>query len=89
MIKLRERSIKKKISFYDIFRKLDKINSGFITREGWHSNIDQIISFNEDEKENLFNFMDKNHSKMIDYKTFLAFINGNTNINSSEQFDWV
>jgi len=32
--------------------------------------------------------MDKSKSKMIDYKTFLAVMNGN-NINSSEQFDWV
>lgn len=33
--------------------------------------------------------MDKNHSKMIDYKTFLSLMNGNNNVNSSEQFDWV
>jgi Ca2+-binding EF-hand superfamily protein len=67
---------------------LDKINSGFITREGWHSNIDHIISFSDHEKESLFQFMDKNHSQMIDYKSFLSHMNGNPNINCSEQFDW-
>lgn len=46
LIRLRERSIKKKISYYDIFRILDKMNSGFITKDSWYSNIDQIISFN-------------------------------------------
>ena len=33
LIKLRERSIKKKISFYDLFQKLDENQDGFITRE--------------------------------------------------------
>lgn len=48
MIKLREKSIKKKISYYDLFKKLDKVGSGFITHEGWLSNIDEIISFTKD-----------------------------------------
>ena len=39
LIRLREKSIKKKISFYDLFRKLDKVGSGFITYEGWLKNI--------------------------------------------------
>jgi len=40
LIKLREKSIRKKISYYDLFKKLDKVGSGFITREGWMANID-------------------------------------------------
>lgn len=59
------------------------MGSGFITREGWVKNIDEIISFNTDEKENLFTYMDKVQNKMIDYKTFLAIMNGNTNITQS------
>ena len=39
LIKLREKRIKKKISVYDLFRKLDKVGSGFITYEGWFKNI--------------------------------------------------
>ncbi len=33
--------------------------------------------------------MDKTNSKMIDYKTFLAIMNGHTNIAQSENFNWV
>ena len=39
LIKLREKRIKKKISVYDLFRKLDKVGSGFITHEGWFKHI--------------------------------------------------
>lgn len=52
-------------------------------------NIDEIISFNADEKENLFTFLDKAQNKIIDYKTFLTIMNGNTNITQSENFNWV
>lgn len=50
IIRLREKSIKKKISFYDIFRKIDKDGSGFITKESWMKNIDEIIVYTTDEK---------------------------------------
>jgi hypothetical protein len=48
LIKLREKSIKKKISFYDLFKKIDKVGSGFLTRESWIKNLDEIISFTID-----------------------------------------
>ena len=48
LIKLRQKRIKKKISVYDLFRKLDKVGSGFITREGWFKSINEIMSFTED-----------------------------------------
>lgn len=89
LIKLREKSIKKKISYYDLFRKLDKVGSGFITHEGWLKHLDEIISFTSEQKENLFLYMDKTGSKMIDYKTFLAIMNGNNNLPQSENFNWV
>jgi Ca2+-binding EF-hand superfamily protein len=73
--KLREKRIKKKISVYDLFRKLDKVGSGFITHESWLKNISDIITFTEDEKENVFNYMDRNRNRVIDYKTFLSIIN--------------
>lgn len=50
MNKLREKRIKKKVSLYDLFRKLDRVGSGFITHEGWHKNIGDIMTFSEDEK---------------------------------------
>lgn len=37
----------------------------------------------------MFNHMDRNKSKMIDYKTFLAIMNGNNNLAQSENFNWV
>ena len=73
--KLREKRIKKKISVYDLFRKLDKVGSGFITHESWLKNIGDIITFTEDEKENVFNYMDRNKNRVIDYKTFLSIVN--------------
>jgi len=73
---MRERRIKKKISVYDLFRKLDKVGSGFITHEGWHNNLNDFIVFTEDEKENLFNYLDRNKNKLIDYKSFQNFMNG-------------
>lgn len=33
LVKLREKSIKKKISYFDLFRKIDKAGKGFITKE--------------------------------------------------------
>jgi Ca2+-binding EF-hand superfamily protein len=67
---------------------LDKVGSGFITHEGWLRNINEIISFTEDEKENLFSYMDKGNTKVIDYKTFLALMNGESSTVQSEKFDW-
>lgn len=52
-------------------------------------NIDEIITYSEDEKVNLFNFMDKSNSQIIDYKNFLQIMNGNTNITQPEHFNWV
>ena len=43
IIKIREKSIKKKISFFDLFRKLDKNNDGFISFDEWMQNIGQIV----------------------------------------------
>jgi len=60
---------------------LDKVGSGFITREGWLKNLNEIIVFTYDEKENLFNYMDKHNKNVIDYKTFLAIMNGSNNNN--------
>ena len=76
LLKLREKSIKKKISFYDLFRRLDKSGSGYINFEGWMKHLDSIISFNPEEKEGLFAHMDHTHNRMIDYKTFLSIMNG-------------
>jgi len=73
---MRERRIKKKISVYDLFRKLDKVGSGFITHEEWHTNLNDFIVFTEDENENLFNYFDRNKNKVIDYKSFQNFMNG-------------
>lgn len=64
-----------------MFRTLDKVGSGFITREGWLKNLNEIIVFTYDEKENLFNYMDKHNKNVIDYKTFLAIMNGSNNNN--------
>lgn len=72
-----------------MFRKLDRVGSGFISREGWFKNINEILPFSEDEKQNLFNFMDKTKTNMIDYKTFLSVMNGESNMVQSEKFDWV
>lgn len=47
------------------------------------------MSFSEDEKENVFNYMDKGRNKVVDYKTFLAIINGDGKNLQSEKFDWV
>lgn len=33
--------------------------------------------------------MDRNKNKMIDYKTFLAIMNGHNNLAQSENFNWV
>jgi len=57
--RLRERSIKKKISFYDVFRTVDSQNNGFITREEWMNNLDKVMQYTEIEKENMFNCMNK------------------------------
>lgn len=38
----------------------------------------------------MFEFLDSSQIQMIDYKTFLAFLNGtNSSITESEKFDWV
>jgi hypothetical protein len=50
LIRLREKRIKKKISYYDLFRKLDRVGSGFITHEGWLKHINEIVPFSNDEK---------------------------------------
>ena len=89
LIRLRERRVKKKVSVYDLFRKLDKVGSGFITHEGWLKNIGEVLPFTPEEKENLFNYMDKGRTKVIDYKTFLALMNGGSTMVESEKFDWV
>jgi Ca2+-binding EF-hand superfamily protein len=74
--RLRERSIKKNISFFDVFRTIDTHNNGFITREDWTNNLNKILQITEVEKENMFNFMDRvKNLQMVDYKTFLSFIN--------------
>ena len=44
IIKIRENSIKKKVSFYDIFNKLDTNRDGFITLDEWMDTIGQIIT---------------------------------------------
>ena len=48
--KMREKSIKKKISFYDFFNKLDSKKDGFITLDEWNTNLDQILPLSEEEK---------------------------------------
>ncbi len=74
--RLRERSIKKKISFSDVFKTIDAHNNGFITREDWSNNLNKILQLTEVEKESMFNFMDRvKNLQMIDYKLFLSFIN--------------
>lgn len=40
-------------------------------------NLDQIFPFSNDEKEELFDFMDRSKIQMIDYKSFLNIMNGN------------
>ena len=74
---MREKSIKKKISFYDFFNKLDSNKDGFITFDEWNKNLDQILPLEEEEREVLFNYLDKSKNRMIDYKTFLNYMNGN------------
>ena len=88
--KMREKSIKKKISFYDFFSKLDSKKDGFITLDEWNKNLDQILPLSEEEREVLFDYLDKSKTKMIDYKTFLTFMNGNSSgPMENEKFDWV
>ena len=48
------------------------------------------MPLDSDDKELLFEFMDISKLKMIDYKTFLSFMNGKGSaINESEKYDWV
>lgn len=65
------------------------MNSGFISYESWLKNINEIITFSDDEKINLFNFMDKNNTHVVDYKTFLSYMNGTNSVQESEKFNWV
>lgn len=89
-MKMREKSIKKKISFYDFFSKIDTNKDGFITLDEWNKNLDQVLPLSAEEKELLFNYIDKSQNRMIDYKTFLAFMNGTGSTNAeSEKFDWI
>lgn len=90
VIKLREKAIKKKISFYDVFNKLDSNKDGFITADEWGKNIDTLLPLDSEDKELLFEYMDSSKLKMIDYKTFLGFMNGKgAGSNESEKYDWV
>ena len=58
---------------------LDANKDGFITLEEWMNNIGRIISLSDDQKEDLFEYMDRSKIKMIDYKVFLNIMNGNAN----------
>ena len=54
------------------------------------SNLGWILNVSEDEKELLFDHMDCSKLKMIDYTTFLSFMNGfNSSSLQAETFDWV
>ena len=87
---MREKSVRKKISFFDFFKKLDSNKDGFITLDEWNKNFDQILPLPEDEREVLFDYIDKSKIKMIDYKTFLSCMNGGSSgPMESEKFDWV
>lgn len=88
MVRLREKSIKRKISYYDLFRKVEKAGSGFITRESWLGGIGEVLTMGEDEKESLFSFMDAGEKQVVDYKTFLAIMNSNQAPTQGEKFDW-
>jgi hypothetical protein len=35
-----------------------------------------VIAFSREEKEAVFDFMDRSRGKVVDYKTFLAVMNG-------------
>lgn len=76
LIRLREKAVRKKISYFDLFRRLDKVSSGFITRDGWTKNIDEVLQYTAEEKESIFAYLDKSGTGVVDYKTFLAIMNG-------------
>ena len=37
------------------------------------------MQFSDDEKDNIFRYMDKGNTKVVDYKTFCGIINGDSN----------
>lgn len=77
------------MSNYDLFNKLDINKNGFITLEEWVKNIGFLLPISDEEKELLFEYLDVSKLKMIDYKTFLGFMNGTGPGPESEKFDWV
>ena len=88
LIRLREKAVRKKISYFDLFRRLDKVNSGFITREGWSKNVDEVLQYTAEEKESIFAYLDRAGTGVVDYKTFLAVMNGGSSAPQGEKFDW-
>lgn len=50
MIKLKEKSIKKKISFYDVFNKLDSNKDGFISFDEWNKNLEFILPLDAEDR---------------------------------------
>lgn len=90
VIKLKEKSIKKKISFYDVFNKLDSNKDGFISFDEWNKNLEFILPLDPEDRQLLFQYMDVSKLQMIDYKTFLSFMNGKgTTTAQNEKYDWV
>ena len=52
--------------------------------------LDWILAISVDEKELLFNYLDVSKIEMIDYQTFLIFMNGTNHKGmKNENFDWV
>lgn len=62
---------RKRISNYDLFRKLDENEDGFLNIEEFSKNLDQIYPLPQETKDAFFAYIDKMHIGLIDYKSFL------------------
>ena len=62
---------RKRISNYELFRKLDENEDGFLSIEDFSKNLDKIHPLPQETKDGFFAYIDKMHIGLIDYKSFL------------------
>lgn len=68
--KLKRNAELKKLSFTDIFKRLDSNNDGFVSFSEFEQNIDSIMKLSSNIKEGLFAYFDILKIGMFDFPRF-------------------
>lgn len=72
---LRQVLQQKKISYYELFQRLDDNQDGFISYEEFESKLEPVMRLSQPVKEGLFSYFDRQKVGLIDYPTFLRIMN--------------